>query len=166
MSRGLFSGFESTGPKFVKACVEKLITCPETVFFIFFVFFFFSSFFLLFFFFFSSFFLHFFFFFSPFFSFFLLSFFFFFFFFFFFQFNFFDKFATHLGPPGWNPEKQSSGQKFGVRGIFEGFARLLVSPYGPESQTELCEFSRGRSPEFGKKRLLRVPSWPPRSQFF
>ena len=38
-------------------------------------------------------------------------------------FQIFDKFfLTHLGPPDWNPEKQSSGQifdKFGVRGIFE-----------------------------------------------
>ena len=31
-----------------------------------------------------------------------------------------DKFLTNLGPPDWNPEKQSSGQildKFGVRGV-------------------------------------------------
>ena len=37
-------------------------------------------------------------------------------------FQIFDKFLTNLGPPDWNPEKQSSGQifdKFGVRGIFE-----------------------------------------------
>ena len=43
-------------------------------------------------------------------------------FFFFFLFLFFDKFLTNLGPPDWNPEKQSSGQifdKFGVLGIFE-----------------------------------------------
>ena len=33
-----------------------------------------------------------------------------------------NKFLTNLGPPDWNPEKQSSGQildKFGVRGVFE-----------------------------------------------
>ena len=37
-------------------------------------------------------------------------------------FQFFDKFLTNLGPPDWNPEKQSSGRildKFGVRGVFE-----------------------------------------------
>ena len=37
-------------------------------------------------------------------------------------FQFFDKFLTNLGPPDWNPERQSSGQildKFGVRGVFE-----------------------------------------------
>ena len=37
-------------------------------------------------------------------------------------FQIFDKFLTNLGPPDWNPEKQSSGQildKFGVRGVFE-----------------------------------------------
>ena len=37
-------------------------------------------------------------------------------------FQFFDKFLTNLGPPDWNPEKQSSGQildKFGVQGLFE-----------------------------------------------
>ena len=38
------------------------------------------------------------------------------------NFHIFDKFLTNLGPPDWNPEKQSSGQildKFGVRGVFE-----------------------------------------------
>ena len=38
------------------------------------------------------------------------------------NFQIFDKFLTNLGPPDWNPEKQSSGQildKFGVRGVFE-----------------------------------------------
>ena len=36
------------------------------------------------------------------------------------NFQIFDKFLTNLGPPDWNPEKQSSGQildKFGVRGV-------------------------------------------------
>ena len=51
-------------------------------------------------------------------------------------FQIFDKFLTNLGPPDWNPEKQSSGQiwdKCGVRGVFEcckgkkekGFAKLI-----------------------------------------
>ena len=38
------------------------------------------------------------------------------------NFQIFDRFLTNLGPPDWNPEKQSSGQifdKFGIRGIFE-----------------------------------------------
>ena len=38
------------------------------------------------------------------------------------NFQIFDKYLTNLGPPDWNPEKQSSGQildKFGVRGVLE-----------------------------------------------
>ena len=44
--------------------------------------------------------------------------------------------------------------------------RLLVNPYGPEIQTAFCDFPRGKWPEFGKMRNLRIPSRPLCSQFF
>ena len=43
--------------------------------------------------------------------------------------------------------------------------RLLVNPYGPEIQTELCCCSRGNDLNSGKE-VLRIPSSPLCSQFF
>ena len=57
------------------------------------------------------------------------------------NFKIFDKFLTNLGPPDWNPEKQSSGQildKFGVRGVFECCKGKKGSQHLPHGPLDIC----------------------------